>query len=313
MVHYLLDSHDPSIALIGIFDDRHSRVPNQIGDQEIRGTVDDLLHVIRNERVDEVIVALPWSAESRLLELLKKLRSAPINVRLCPEGIAFQFVHRPSSHIIGVSMLTAYNRPLSSWASVVKQMEDKILGALILLFVLPLLLIIAIAIKLDSRGPILFRQRRYGFNNELFEVFKFRTLHSDQTDWHDEKQVTKRDTRVTRIGRFLRRSRLDELPQFVNVLKGDMSIVGPRPHAMRSKAGGTLFEEVIDEYFARHRVKPGITGWAQIHGLTGETNTREKLESRVQYDLEYIERWSLWLDLKIIAITPFTMLSEGES
>jgi len=312
VVRHLSESRDPSVALVGVFDDRRSRVPNQIGDQAVRGSVEDLLDTIRCERVDEVIVALPWSAERRLLELLKKLRSAPIHVRLCPEGIAFQFVHRPFSLVDGVTMLNAFDRPLSSWASVIKKVEDRLLSLLFLVFIAPLMLAVALAIKLDSRGPVIFRQRRYGFNSQLFEVYKFRTLFHEQTDWNDEVQVSKLDTRITRVGRFLRRSRIDELPQLINVLKGDMSIVGPRPHATRSKAEGTLFEEVIDEYFARHRVKPGITGWAQVNGWTGETDTREKLERRVQYDLEYIEHWSVWLDLKIILLTPFTMFT-GEA
>ena len=204
-------------------------------------------------------------------------------------------------------MLNIYDRPMSNWASVVKSIEDRVLAVILLIFIMPLMLIIAIAIKLDSRGPVLFKQRRYGFSNELFEVYKFRSLHHDAMDTDAETLVTRDDKRVTRVGAFLRRSNLDELPQFFNVLKGNMSIVGPRAHAIKAKAGEHLYQTVVKQYFARHRVKPGITGWAQVHGWHGETDTEEKIERRVEHDLYYIEKWSLWLDLKIIFMTPFTM------
>jgi Undecaprenyl-phosphate glucose phosphotransferase len=308
LVEHLAAMDDQRVSLVGIYDDRASRIPATIVDHSIKGTVDDLLATISREHIDEVIVALPWSAESRLAEIMAKLRTAPVDVRLCPEGVAFQFSDRAYSEVRGVGMLNIYDRPMSHWASVIKGIEDRTLAVLLLIFVSPLMAAIAIAIKLDSRGPIIFRQRRYGFNNELIEVYKFRTLHPDRADADAEKLVTAHDDRVTRVGAMLRRSNLDELPQFVNVLKGEMSIVGPRAHAVKAKAAGQLYQEVVAEYFARHRVKPGITGWAQVNGYHGETDTREKIELRVKYDLDYIEKWSLWLDLKIILMTPFTML-----
>jgi Undecaprenyl-phosphate glucose phosphotransferase len=308
LVEHLAAMNDQRVSLVGIYDDRASRVPATIVDHSIKGTVDDLLETISREPIDEVVVALPWSAESRLAEIMAKLRTAPVDVRLCPEGVAFQFSDRAYSEVRGVGMLNIYDRPMSHWASVIKGIEDRALAILLLIFVSPLMAAIAIAIKLDSRGPIIFRQRRYGFNNELIEVYKFRSLHPEKEDADAEKLVTKDDDRVTRVGAFLRRSQLDELPQFINVLKGEMSIVGPRAHAVKAKAAGQLYQEVVAEYFARHRVKPGITGWAQVNGYHGETDTREKIEQRVKYDLDYIEKWSLWLDLKIIMMTPFTML-----
>lgn len=308
VAQHLAEGATPGITLVGIFDDRRSRVPSTIAGQRIKGGVDTLLKFIRRERVDEVIVALPWTAEDRLLEIMRKLRTAPVDVRLCPEGVAFQFGSRSFSDLNGLSVLNIYDRPLSSWRRVVKNVEDRVLATIILIFMMPLLVGVAIAIKFDSRGPVFFRQRRYGFNNELISVWKFRTLRHEATDWHDDKQVTRDDPRVTRLGAFLRKTSIDELPQFLNVIKGDMSIVGPRPHALKSKAGGRVFEEAVAEYFARHRVKPGITGWAQVHGLRGETDTVEKLEKRLQYDLYYIDSWSLWLDLKIIAMTPFSLV-----
>jgi exopolysaccharide biosynthesis polyprenyl glycosylphosphotransferase len=168
------------------------------------------------------------------------------------------------------------------------------------------MLAIALAIKLDSPGPVFFRQKRYGFNNQLIEVLKFRTMYHSARDEKAERLTSRNDPRVTRLGAFLRRTSLDELPQFLNVLRGDMSIVGPRPHALAAKAGGLLYQEAVREYAARHRVKPGITGWAQINGWRGETETLEQIKKRVEHDLAYIENWSLLLDLKIIFRTVFT-------
>ncbi len=162
------------------------------------------------------------------------------------------------------------------------------------------MLLIALAIKLDSRGPVVFNQRRQGFNNEMFEVWKFRTMYEDMEDADCDVQTTKDDPRVTPVGWFLRKSSLDELPQLINVLRGDMSLVGPRPHAVATKAEGRLFNEVVDRYVSRHRVKPGITGWAQVNGWRGETDTIEKIQKRVEHDLYYIDNWSVWLDLTIL-------------
>lgn len=308
VAEHLTESTGPGVTLVGIFDDRRSRVPPEVAGHRISGGVNELLNFIRSDRIDEVIVALPWSAEDRLLEIMKKLRTAPVDVRLCPEGVAFQFSSRSFSDLHGVSVLNIYDRPMSSWRSVVKTVEDRVLGSIILVFVAPLLLVVALAIKLESRGPVLFRQPRYGFNNELFVMYKFRGFRHEAFDPTAEKLVTKNDPRLTRIGGFLRQSHLDELPQFFNVLKGDMSIVGPRAHGVMAKADGQLYQEVVAEYFARHRVKPGITGWAQVNGWTGNTETLEQIERRVEHDLYYIERWSIWLDLKIILMTPFAML-----
>jgi lipopolysaccharide/colanic/teichoic acid biosynthesis glycosyltransferase len=168
--------------------------------------------------------------------------------------------------------------------------------------------LVALAIKLDSRGPVLFKQQRYGFNNDLVEVYKFRSLYTDQTDATAAKQVTRNDPRVTRVGRFIRKTSLDELPQLFNVVfKGNLSLVGPRPHAVNAKAEAKLYDEAVDGYFARHRVKPGVTGWAQINGWRGETDTAEKIQNRVEHDLYYIENWSVMFDLYILAATPFAL------
>jgi len=192
----------------------------------------------------------------------------------------------------------------SGWQVQVKEILDRTLAALLLVALLPVMLAVALLIKLDSKGPVLFRQKRYGLGNRLFEIYKFRTIKQADADHACAQQTRPNDPRVTRIGSFLRRTSLDELPQFLNVLKGDMSLVGPRPHAVQSKAGGRLFPDVAPRYWERHNVKPGITGWAQVNGWRGETDTEEKLRQRVAHDLEYIENWSLWYDLRILLRTP---------
>lgn len=176
----------------------------------------------------------------------------------------------------------------------------------------PILLVTALAVRLDSEGPALFRQKRYGYNDRLIRVFKFRSMYVNQTDRNAERQTTREDPRITRVGRFIRKTSIDELPQLFNVLMGNMSIVGPRPHATATKAAGVPFEEAVREYSSRHRVKPGITGWAQINGYRGETDTLHKIQKRVEYDLEYISKWSVWLDLYIVFMTVPAILSTKE-
>ena len=177
----------------------------------------------------------------------------------------------------------------------------------------PIMLVTAIAIKLDSKGPVFFKQKRHGFNNELVEVYKFRSMRTDMLDFDASRLVTKDDPRVTRVGKFIRKTSIDELPQFINVLRGELSVVGPRPHALQAKADNILYYEAVEGYFARHKVKPGITGWAQIHGWRGETDTVDKIMQRVQHDLYYIEHWSILLDAYIVLMTPFTLFSKSEN
>lgn len=299
--HLRRNESKSGIRLIGLFDDRKGRVPDYVAGYPVLGTVDDLLHFARENPIDQVIIALPWDAESRLLSWIKRLKNLPVDVRLCPDMIGFHLTHRNITHLAGVPLLNVYEKPLSGWSWVVKTLEDRILAAAILLMVAPLMAFIALAIRFNSPGPILFRQKRYGLNNEVIEVFKFRSMYHDKAEnGTTVHQARKDDDRITKVGRFIRRTSLDELPQFLNVLRGDMSIVGPRPHAV---AHNEQYARLIDEYLARHRVKPGITGWAQVNGLRGETETLDKMEKRVQYDLHYIENWSLIFDLRIIIKT----------
>jgi Undecaprenyl-phosphate glucose phosphotransferase len=296
------------LNVLGFFDDRGERVASRLGQIPKVGTVGDLVTYARYNRVDQIIVALPWAAERRILHILRRLRALPVDIRLAPDLVGFRLNHLGFSHLGGVPLLNVFEKPLTDWHAVAKAIEDRALAAAGLLFLAPLFAVIALAIKLDSRGPVFFRQKRYGFNNHLIGVFKFRSMHHAMTDARAEKLVTKNDPRVTRIGGFLRKTSLDELPQLINVFLGEMSIVGPRPHALSAKAADRLYEEVVAEYAARHRVKPGITGWAQVMGWRGETDTIEKIQKRVEHDLYYIENWSLAFDVKILFLTVFALL-----
>jgi Undecaprenyl-phosphate glucose phosphotransferase len=308
LVRQFKDQLDSDIRIVGLFDDRNDdRSPS--GEQRKLGTVDDLVEFGRRTRLDLVIFSLPISAEARLLQMLKKLWVLPVDIRLAAHINKLKFRPRSYSYLGNVPVLDVFDRPIADWDVVMKWLFDKIVGGVALLLVAPLMAIIALAIKLDSRGPVLFKQKRYGFNNELIEVYKFRSMYADKTDATASKLVTRNDPRVTPLGRFLRKASLDELPQLFNVVfKGNLSLVGPRPHAVNAQAEERLYDEAVDGYFARHRVKPGITGWAQINGWRGETDTSEKIQNRVEHDLYYIENWSLLFDLYIVARTPFALM-----
>jgi len=303
-LHHCAAVPDPEIEIVGVYRDRpESHTANRCGGHTVLGDVDRLIEDVRDNRIEMVIVAVPAAADLRLAETMNKLRLVPVDVRLCSESFAFDIGSCEVSRINGLTMFNVIDRPVSEWKWIAKTIEDRVLAALILLLISPLLALVALAIKIDSAGPVFFRQKRYGFNCELIEVLKFRTMYHHASDPNAEKLATRNDPRVTRIGAFLRRTTLDELPQFVNVLRGEMSIVGPRPHAISAKAGGVLYHNAVRYYDARHRMKPGITGWAQINGWRGETQTIEQIQRRVEYDLYYIEHWSVLLDLKIILRT----------
>lgn len=298
----LRERSHPWIQVVGVYDDRKERVGPEVAGFTVRGTVDDLLAAARRNRIDDIIVALPWAAEMRLVSMVERLKEVPVHVRLSADLIGYVIppgVH----HTFGdLPVIDAAAKPLDGWRMVVKVMEDKIFAAAILVAFSPVLLAVAIAIRLESRGPILFRQERYGFNNQVFRCWKFRSMYHGRPPENAVPQARRDDPRVTRVGRFIRRTSLDELPQLFNVLIGEMSLVGPRPHAV---AHNEQYAKIIDGYFARHRVRPGITGWAQVNGLRGETDTPEKMRNRVQYDVYYIENWSLAFDLLILFRTAF--------
>jgi len=253
--------------------------------------------------------AMPLSAEKRVLEMLKQLWVLPVDIRLSAHMSKLRFTSKAYSYVGDVPVFDMADRPISDWNLVFKWVFDRVVAVTALVLLSPVMIATAIAIKLNSPGPVFFRQKRHGFNNELIEIFKFRSMYIDDLDSGATKLVTRDDPRVTRVGRFIRRTSIDELPQLFNVLLGQLSIVGPRPHALEAKAANRLYHEAVDGYFARHRVKPGMTGWAQIHGWRGETDTLEKIMQRVHHDLYYIENWSPLLDFYIVLLTPFALIS----
>jgi Undecaprenyl-phosphate glucose phosphotransferase len=289
------------IAIIGVFDDRPG--PASIDGVPVRGNIDALLTYSREVPIDEMILALPLTAEAHIKELIDRLRETPADLRLSMEPLSDALPIRGVSFHGGVPLIEAVDRPLRHWNALTKWFEDKSLGALLLILFLPFMAVIAALIKLDSRGPVFFVQERYGFNNKVIRVIKFRTMRADQCDPSGAARTVRNDPRLTRVGGFLRRFSLDELPQLMNVVAGQMSLVGPRPHAVTMRAGTQLYQDAVAHYLRRHRVKPGMTGWSQVHGLRGEIDTIEKAEARVRYDLHYIENWSIWLDIKILLMT----------
>jgi len=302
---------DQDIRICGIFDDRkNDRSPPVVAGYPKLGTIPELVTFARKARIDLLIVTIPITAQKRVIEMLQQLWVLPVDIRLSMQSASLRFRPHTYSFVGSVPFLDIADKPIADWDYVAKWLLDRILGSLILLFALPVMALVAIAIKLDSRGPVLFKQKRYGFNNEVIEVYKFRSMYIEQVDHRAVRQVTRDDPRVTRVGRILRRTSLDELPQLFNVaVRGTLPLVGPRPHAVEGRmATSQLFEQVVDGYFARHRVKPGITGWAQVNGLRGETDTEEKIQRRVEYDLYYIENWSVLFDLYILAITPIALI-----
>ena len=295
------------VRLIGYIDDRAA--PTDCA-APFLGGLTDLLHLIRAGGVDRVIIALPWSAQAPVLDLIRQLAECPVQIQLARDPNAgFSASHRPPNRANTFGGLVhLLDPPLSGLARPLKRGEDILIASIALIACLPIMAVIALLIRLDSPGPVLFRQRRTGFNNRDFQILKFRSMHHHLADHDAQLQVTHRDPRVTRIGAWLRRSSLDELPQIFNVLCGDMSIVGPRPHAPGTQAGGRLFDQIVAHYAARHRVRPGVTGLAQVRGLRGPTETEDKLIRRIDSDLEYIENWSVWLDLLVLARTAFAVL-----
>jgi Undecaprenyl-phosphate glucose phosphotransferase len=297
------------IRICGIFDDRDDRrSPPLVAGYPKLGNVSELITFARIARIDMLIVSLPLTAETRVLSLLKKLWVLPVDIRLSAHASHLQFRPRSYSYIGAVPLLDVFDKPINDWDSVAKRAFDIVFSLLLIVLLSPVMIVTAIAIKLDSKGPVLFKQKRHGFNNEVIEVFKFRSMYTEQADPTAVRPVTKGDPRVTRVGRFIRKASIDELPQFFNALFGSLSLVGPRPHAIAAQSHNLLYNEVVDGYFARHRVKPGVTGWAQINGWRGEMDTDEKIKMRTQYDLFYIENWSLWFDLQILFLTPVRLL-----
>ena len=298
LVDQLKKSANTDIRILGLFDDRgDDRSPDNVGGIAKLGNFEELADFCRNQKIDLIIVALPAAAEERILHLLNKLWVLPIDIRVSAHNAKLKLRERAYTRIGNVPFLPVFDKPMSDWGGTVKTIEDRTVAALALVLLAPLFAVVALAIKMNSKGPVFFRQIRYGFNNEPIHILKFRSMYTDQCDARATKLVTKDDPRVTSVGRIIRKTSIDELPQLINVLKGDLSLVGLRPHAFQAKAGGTVYDKAVDGYFARHKMKPGITGWAQVNGWRGETDTLEKIEQRVAHDLYYIDNWSLFLDI----------------
>lgn len=310
LINLLNAQDDSDLDILGVFDDRNdSRALDTCAGRPKLGKIDDIVEFAHRTRVDLVLFAMPISAETRILEMLKKLWVLPVDIRLSAHTNKLRFRPRAYSYLGKVPTLDVFEAPITDWDQVMKSLFDHIAGTIILVLLSPVMALVALAIKLDSPGPVLFRQKRFGFNNERIDVFKFRSLYHHQADPTASKVVTKNDPRVTRVGKFIRKTSLDELPQLFNVVfKKNLSLVGPRPHAVQGKLNARLFDEAVDGYFARHRVKPGITGWAQINGWRGEVDSEEKIQKRVEFDLYYIENWSVLFDIYILFKTPLALL-----
>lgn len=282
----------------GVYDDVSS---HNIEGIDYLGDLSALVADARAGKLDRIYLAMSMSEEAKIKKVVKALQDSTCSVMFIPDVFTFNILQSRTEEVNGVPVVPLFDTPLNGINMVLKRLEDIIVSSLILILIAPVLLTISCAVKISSPGPIIFRQTRYGIDGKPIVVWKFRTMNVMEND-SSVLQATKNDVRITKLGRFLRRTSLDELPQFFNVLTGDMSIVGPRPHAV---AHNEQYRSLIEGYMLRHKVKPGITGWAQINGWRGETDTLDKMKKRVEYDLEYIREWSILFDLKIIFLTIF--------
>lgn len=295
----LSDSEDHGIDFIGYFDDRTDDRVHELASKQRLGGLRDVADYIRQHGVREVFITLPLGSQPRIVELLEQMQGTTASLFFVPDVFGISIIQGRLQDMNGVPVVGICETPFTGTNELVKRISDVVLATLILIAISPVLLAIAIGVKLSSPGPVIFKQRRNGLDGEEIVVYKFRSMRA-QDNGPVVRQATKGDPRITRFGAFIRRTSLDELPQFFNVLQGRMSIVGPRPHAV---AHNEEYRRLIKAYMVRHKVKPGITGWAQVNGHRGETDTIEKMQARVEYDLEYLRNWSLGLDLQIIVRT----------
>lgn len=303
-----LEAVPMGVHFAGVFDDRMGTDRINSDGVDVTGKLEDLVAAARNNQIDKIIIALPQSADQRIASVARKLESLPVSLHAVTH-IASDLIEAGPAHTVSavgsVGLIDVKKKPIDDLQRILKRLEDIVIGGALFLVTLPLYPLIALAIRLDSPGPVLFRQNRGGRHQMPIEVLKFRTMTVGPAG-DETKQATEDDPRVTRVGSFLRRTSLDELPQLINVLKGEMSLVGPRPHLI---AHDEKFAEIVETYPSRHQVKPGLTGLAQVNGFRGETRTKDCVEGRVAADLDYVRNWSLWLDLKIIARTGVAVIS----
>ena len=292
--------------IVGVFTGEDAPTDGTFEGQPVLGGMEALLAAAREHKIDDVVIAMPWNADRHVAETVERLKELPINVYLSADLVGFELAFRPATGDVGdLPLFEVVQRPISGWASALKTAEDYLIAVTLLIVTAPLLMAIATAIKIESPGPVLFRQARLGFNNKTFHIYKFRSMRHAPEAEVEVRQATRGDPRVTRVGRFIRATSLDELPQLLNVLNGTMSLVGPRPHAV---SHNEEYGRQIRGYFARHKVRPGITGWAQVNGLRGETETIDKMEARIRHDIYYAENWSLLFDLRILVLTALLVL-----
>lgn len=294
------------VQIMGFFDDRESARVNTEDAHVLLGKIAELPAYVRNNQIDQIYISLPMASQPRILSLLDDLRDTTASIYFVPDIFVTDLIQGRMDSVSGLPVVAVCETPFTGLNGIVKRGSDIVLSLLILILIFPVMVVIALAVKLTSPGPVIFSQRRYGLDGKEIIVYKFRSM-SVMEDGTSVRQAKKGDSRVTPVGRFLRRTSLDEFPQFFNVLQGRMSIVGPRPHAV---AHNELYRKLIKGYMLRHKVKPGITGWAQVNGYRGETEILEKMAGRIEYDLDYLRNWSLRLDLYIIARTVWVVFME---
>lgn len=296
------------IDIRGFFDERKdNRIPEGLGTR--LGGIKDVASYARKNNIQMIFISLPMSAQPRIREIIDDLHDSTASVYFLPDVYVFDLMQARFNNVGGIPVVAVCESPFSGVDSIVKHASDFVLALIFLILLFPLMLCIALAVVLTSPGPAFFRQRRYGLNGEEIVVYKFRSMTVSE-DGQNVVQARKNDSRVTRVGAFLRRTSLDELPQLINVLQGRMSIVGPRPHAV---AHNELYRKLIKGYMLRHKVRPGITGWAQVNGMRGETEVLEKMQGRIDHDLYYLKNWSIWLDLWIIMRTVWVVLNRNNA
>jgi putative colanic acid biosynthesis UDP-glucose lipid carrier transferase len=300
------ENHYLGMELRGIFDDRDEARIDDPGNTPLLGKLDDLQAYVKSKHIQFIYLSLPMSAQPRILQVLNELKDTTASIYFVPDMFVTDLIQGRGGTVCGIPVIAVCETPFTGSHGTVKRLSDFVLALLILTLISPVLLIIALAVKSGSPGPVIFKQRRYGLDGEEIIVYKFRSM-SVCEDGGTIRQAEKNDSRITPLGAFLRKSSLDELPQFINVLQGRMSVVGPRPHAV---AHNELYRNLIKGYMIRHKVKPGITGWAQVNGYRGETDTLDKMQGRIDYDLDYLRNWSLKLDLQIILKTVRVVLKD---
>ncbi|MFT5297657.1 MAG: putative colanic acid biosynthesis UDP-glucose lipid carrier transferase [Colwellia sp.] len=302
----VMDNPESGYRLVAFYDDTGNTLLDEKYHNYLNGNFAEGIENVKKNKYDVVYIALPILEQKRIQDILFALGDSTATVHVVPDLFMYCLMHGEMSHVGNVQTISVYDNPMKGGVAVVKRLEDLILASAIMTLIAIPMLVIAMWIKCTSKGPIIFKQDRYGLNGRKIRMWKFRSMTVTEND-AVVTQAKKGDTRITKVGAFLRRTSLDELPQFINVLKGDMSVIGPRPHAVTHNEE---YRKIVDFYMLRHKVKPGITGWAQVNGARGETDTLDKMKTRIEYDLEYIRNWSLWLDFRIVILTVFRSFND---